>query len=302
MQFSVLQTRVAEELGLDATADATKIKSWINEAYKFLAGLREWPWMMKNGTVQSTADITSLTASVNAADTAVTLSATYATSLANDYYIQFSSSSDNWYLITAHTAGTSAVTISPAYAGSSNLSAGTCKIRRVFYSLASDADRIIDMYEAIQDRQLAYVDPRDLDGHFPDPTSTGTPQAYTLLGFDSNNYWRASFYPIPDATINVQYRYYRAVADLSADADVPALPAKWHQAIVFVALAMFGHPYIDDSRMQSAEMRAKQLVGEMLNQQSPIPDKHIVIQPWDTRGGSKPHGAQFPPDFPRYGR
>lgn len=299
MQFSVMQTHLAEETGLDVTADATKIKSWLNEAYRFLAGLREWSWMLKNGTVQTTADITSLTASVNAAATAVTLSATYASSLADDYYIQFSDTSDDWYLITAHTAGTDAVTISPAYNGSANLSAGTAKIRRVFYSLASDADRIIDMYEAIDDKQLIYVDPRDLDRQVPDPTSTGTPETYTLLGFDSSNQWRAHFYPIPDDNINVQYRYYRSIADLSADTDTPILPAKWHMGIVFTALAMFAHPYIDDSRMASAESRARQVVGEMMKQISPLPDKHTALQPWDNRGGRRALGATFPPEFGR---
>lgn len=297
MQLSVLVTRVAEETGLSATNDATKIKAWINEAYRFLAGLREWPWMLKNGTVQTVADITNLTASVNAAGTAVTLSAGPAQSLANDYYIQFSTS-DDWYLITAHTAAATACTISPGYTGSTNLTSGACTIRKVFYSLASDADRIVDMYEAIQDNKLVFVDPRDLDASFPDVTATGTPEAYTLLGFDSTNYWRASFFPIPDNKINVQYRYYRSITDLSADADVPALPSKWHMGIVFVALAMFGHPYIDDSRMQSAESRARQVVAEMVRQQSPIPDKHDAIQPWDKRAGNRIMRPQFPPDFP----
>ena len=298
MQLSVLVTRVAEETGLNATNDATKIKSWINEAYKFLAGLREWPWMLKNGTIQTVADITNLTASVNAAGTTVTLSAGPAQSLANDYMIQFATT-DDWYLITAHTAAATTCTISPGYTGATNLTSGACIIRKVYYSLASDADRIIDMYEAIQDRQLTYIDPRDLDASFPDPDTTATPEAYTLLGFDATNYWRTSFIPIPDAKINIQYRYYKAVAELSGDTDIPTLPAKWHQGIVFVALAMFGHPYCDDSRMSSAESRARQVVSEMVRQQSPTPDKHSVIIPWDQRGSSQQHGAQWPPNYPR---
>ena len=301
MQFSVLVTRVAEETGLSVTDDAAKIKSWINEAHRFLCGMREWAWMMGSGTIQTTADITNLTAAVDAGGTAVTLSSTVAGSLANDYWIQFSTS-DDWYAITAHTAGTDAVTISPAYVGSAALTADACTIRRVYYSAASTADRIIDMYEAIQDRQLVYVDPRELDRQVPDPSSTGTPTAYTILGFDSSNNWRLSFYPIPDTTMNIQYRYYKKTTDLTNDTDVPQLPEKWHMGIVFVALALFGHPYIDDSRMQSAEMRARQTVAEMVKQLSPHSDKHAVMQPWDSRGGRRIFGAQFPPDFPQYWR
>lgn len=301
MDFTSLKTRIAEETGLDVTNDATKLGVWVNESYRLLAGMREWPWLLKAGVVQTVADITSLTASVNAAGTTVTLSDTYATSLANDYYIQFSTT-DDWYLITSHTAATNSLTISPGYQGSSNLTSGACTIRRVFYSLASDVDRIIDMRQSITDKQLIYVDPRTFDRQLPDPTATGTPYCYTLLGLDSSRNWRANFYPIPDAKSNILYKYYQKITDLSGSTDTPLLPDKFHQAIVFTALAMFGHPYIDDSRMQGAERRAKMLVSEMLGQSSPIPDNHPVIQPWDQRGGTRKHGASWPPDFNPYGR
>lgn len=298
MDFTSLKTRVAEETGLDLTNDATKLGVWINEAYRFLAGMREWPWLLKQGTVQTVSDITTLTASVNAAATAVTLSSVYATSLANDYMIQFSTT-DDWYLISAHTAGTSAVTIATAYQGATNLTSGTCTIRKVYYSLASDTDRIINMREAVDDNSLVYVDPRTYDRQLPDPTATGTPQIYSLVGLDSSKYWRATFYPLPDAKVNIMYKYYQKITDLSGSTDTPLIPEKFHQAIVFTALAMFAHPYIDDTRMQSAERRAKMLVGEMVGQVSPVPDSHPIIGAWDQRGGSRPHGAQFPPEFGR---
>lgn len=298
MIFTNLKLRIAEETGLDTTADDTKLGAWTNEAYKYLAGMREWPWMLKAGIIQTTPDITTLTATVNAGATSVTLSATYATTLANDYMIQFSTT-DDWYLISAHTAGQATLTISPGYQASTNLVSGTCKIRRIYYSLASDVDRIVDMREAVNDRQLSYVDPRTLDNKLPDPTTTGTPYLFTLLGIDTSGYWRASFYPIPVAKTNIHYRYYQKITELSGGSDIPVLPEKFHQAIVFVALAMFGHPYIDDTRMQSAERRAKLMVGEMCGQISPISAAHPIIQPWDKRGGFKPHGAAWPPQYGR---
>jgi hypothetical protein len=256
---------------------------------------------MGSGVVQTTPEITTLTASVNAGGTAVTLSAAHAVSLANDYWIQFETS-DDWYPITAHTAATTAVTISPAYVGAANLTAGKCTIRRIYYSLDATADRVIDMYEAIQDRQLVFVDPRELDRQLPDPTATGTPNVYTLLGFDSASSWRANFYPIPDSKLNIHYRYYKKTTDMANDTDKPQLPEKWHSAIIFVALSLYGHAYVDDDRLRSAESRSRQLVGEMVRQISPLPDKHRVIQPWDHRGSRGTSGAQFPPDFPAYWR
>lgn len=302
MDFTSLKTRVAEETGLDLTNDATKLGVWVNEAYRFLAGMREWPWLMSSGVIQTVVDITSLTASVNAASTSVTLSATYTPSLADDYYIKFSTT-DDWYLITAHTAATATVTISPAYQGSSNLTSGTCTIRKVFYSLGSDVDRVIDMRQTVTDRELVYVDPRAFDRQLPDPSATGYPQVYTQLGLDSSRNIRVNFYPIPTAKTNILYKYYKKITDLSGSTDVPILPDKFHQAIVFTALAMFAHPYIDDTRMQSAERRAKMLVAEMVGQVSPIPNQHPVIQPWDSRGNSRlRHGAQWPDNYDPYRR
>lgn len=297
MNFTSLVTRVAEETGLDATADATKLGVWVNEAYRLIAGMREWPWMLSAATVQTTPDITTLTASVNAASTSVTLSATYATSLANDYMIQFTSTSDDWYLITAHTAGTSAVTIANGYTGSTNLSSGTCLIRRIYYSLATDVDRVIDMTQAITKEPLIFTDPREIDRILPDPTATGTPNTYSLVGFDSSNSWRAYFYPLPSAKINIQYRYYKRITDI-ATTENPLLPPKFHQAIVYVALAMFAHPYIDDTRMGNAERRARMLIEELTRELSASqPNRHPVIQPWDTRRRRNPLRPQFPPNY-----
>jgi hypothetical protein len=299
MKFSEIISRVAEELGLDATADATKIKAWINESYRFISGLRNWPWLLKNGIIQTTADITTGTASVNAGGTTVTLSAGPAASVATDYMIQFSDDSDNWYTITAHTAGATEATITPAFVGTANYDAGSYIIRRVFYSLASDADKIINMREAINDVMLSYVDPREFDRTIPDPTATAAvPYVYSLLGFDSSRQWRAYFYPIPSAVNNIAYRYYLKITDLSGNDDVPLMPETWHQAIVFVALAMYGHPYIDDSRMQMAEMRSRAMLSEMIKQISPMPDKFPIMQPWDQRS-TRVWGPQFPPEFPR---
>ena len=301
MDFLSLKTRIAEETGLDLTADATKLGVWVNESYRFLAGMKEWPWLLSAKAVQTVVDTTSLTASVNAAGTAVTLSATVTPTLANDYYIKFSTT-DDWYLITAHTAATDTLTISPGYQASTNLTSGTCTIRRVYYSLASDVDRVIDMRQTITDKELVYVDPRTFDRQLPDPSATGTPQVYTQLGLDSSRNIRVNFYPIPSAKTNILYKYYQRITDLSGSTDSPILPDKFHQAIVFTALAMFAHPYIDDTRMQSAERRAKMLVQEMVGQVSPIPNQHPVIQPWDQRGNARPFGAAWPSNFNPYGR
>jgi hypothetical protein len=300
VNFTSLKTRVAEETGLDTTDDDTKLGVWVNEAYRFISGLRQWPWLLKAGVVQTVTDITTGTVTISAGATTGTFSSAPSVSVANDYFIQFTTQSDDWYPITAHTASQTNFTIGNAFVGSTSYTAGTYICRKIYYSLASDVDtsQIVDMRQAITDNRLTYIDPPTFDGVLPDPTTTASaPYAYTILGVDSSFYPRAYFYPVATQKLNVHYRYFQKITDLSSGSDIPNLPEKWHTAIVFIALAMLGHPYIDDTRADSARIRAKALIDEMVRQVSPIPDRFNVIQPWDTRRPRRVFGVRFPDTF-----
>ena len=298
MQFSVIQTRVAEETGLNTTADATKIKAWINGAYQQLAGFFEWPWLLTNFTLQTVADKTALTATVAAGATAVTLSTTVAPTLAGNYMIQFTTESNNWYLISAHTTGQATLTLANAFVGAANYTSGVCKIRKVFYDLPSTVDRLIDLRQSITKLKIELVDSRTFDKIIPDPDNTGTPAYAYLTGMTSAGAWQLTFYPLPSAVINIQGRGYLNITELDGDTDVPLIPAKWHNVLIFLALALYGHDYIDDSRVQTAQARAKTLVAEMLKEYNPFPGEMHVIQPWDTRSPRGLMGVKLPANYP----
>jgi hypothetical protein len=309
MQFSIIQARVAQETGLSTVDDATMIKAWINGAYQQLSGFFEWPWLLTNFTMQTEADITNLTASVNAANASVTLNVapTPATkSLANFYMIQFTDTTqgatNDWYLVSAHTANTTAVTISVPYVGITNYTAGTCTIRRVFYSLPTNIDRLRDLRQSITKLKIELIDSQTFDKIVPDPNNTGTPTYAYLSGMVGSGAalgaWQLSLYPLPSAVINIQGRGYITVTELSADGDIPLLPVKWHNALVFLALALYGHDYIDDTRVQSAMSKSKEIMTEMLKEFNPFPGELHVIQPWDTRTPRGLLGVRLPSNYP----
>ena len=296
MDFSVIQSRVAQETGLSTTDDATMIKAWINGAYQQLSGFYEWPWLATNFTVQTEADITTLTASVNAAGTSVTLSAapTPSTkSLATYYMIKFTGTggSSDWYKISAHTANTTAVTIDTPFAGTATYTTSACTIRRVHYYLPVTVDRLRDLRQSITKDKVELVDSQTFDKMIPDPDATGTPRYAYLTGMvtsgTNQGAWQFSLYPLPSAVINLQGRGYSVVTELSAAGDIPLLPPKWHNALVFLALALYGHDFIDDSRVQSALARSKEVISEMVKECNPFPGEMHVIQPWDTRSSGR---------------
>lgn len=299
MQLSDIRTRVAQEAGLSATNDATMINAWINGAYQQLSGFYPWPWLLTNFTIQTEADITTGTASVNAGSTSVTLSSGPSSSVATNYMIQFTDTSNDWYYISAHTASSTSLTLANAFAGTSNYTAGSYIIRRVFYSLPTDLDRLIDLRQSITNLKLEGVEAATFDKLVPDPSSVGTPIYYYLTGMTSANVWQVGFFPTPSAIINIQGRGLKTITEMSSDSDQPLVPAKWHNALVFLALALYGHDYIDDSRVESARSRAKEIVSEMVEQSNPIPGKMTVIQPWDTRVPRSPLSLNLPTNYPR---
>lgn len=302
MNLTALIARVANETGLDTTTDATMITAWLNQAYQQVSGAFNWPWLLTNSTMQTEADITTGTATINAGATTGTLSVAPSGSVATNYQIQFTDQSDNWYLITVNNTPFTSFTIDVPFVGTSNYTAGSYIIRRVFYTTPTGTDRIINMRQTITDVEIPCIDVRDYDRILPDPQNTGTPVYYYLTGMTSAGLWQVGFDPVPSAVINIQVRAYKKITELSTGTDEPLIPVKWHNILVFMALALYGHEYIDDTRLQSARQRATELLREMEMNYSPTPDRAPIIQPWDQRVQRPPFGAlRFPPNFPSNG-
>lgn len=298
MDYTTLQTRVAQEAGMDLTQDSSIVGAWVNGAYQHISGVFNWPWLIKTGTIQTVADITTGTVAVSAGGQALTFSSGPAVSVANDYWIQFTTSAD-WYPISAHTAASTSATISIPYVGTSAYSS-TYILRKIFYSLPSDLDRVDEIRQAITKQKLEYIDYRTFHRYIADPTASYTPIYYSMIGLDASQYWRIGLYPTPNAVINLQLLYYQKITELSATSDTPLIPAKWHNVVVWGALALYGHDFIDDTRVQTATRRFSNGMEEMLAHYNAAPDQRTVIQPWDTRTKLGILPIRFPSDFPEY--
>lgn len=301
MDLQTLRSRIAEQVGISTSISGqnTRYNSWINETYKKLASEANWPWLLKRDVIQTVTDITTGTVSISAGDTALTFSSGPAASVANDYRIRFSDT-DDWYDISAHTAGATSATLADAYLGDSAISAGTYTLRKYFYSLPSDVDRIVFMVQARNNQKLDYRDYRDLKSIIPDSESTGKPRIFSINQLDSSNNWQATFHPFPDAKMNIDMWYYRTITELSADSDTPIFPAKWHQVLVHGALAFFGWSQRNDTRRNESMANYTRMVEDMQRSMVPSTDRLTVITPWDRRlqgGNGRFLAPQFPSEF-----
>jgi len=260
--FLVLQQELADRLvayDQTVTADATKLKRWLNLAQQYICGKRIWPFQFAEEIIQTVVDYTTGTVTVAAAGTTVTASATITDSKANQY-IQFASSND-WYKITAHTAGTDTLTISPA-AISANTSA-EYTIRKLLYTTTTPLIQILDMKQLVTPARLISLSPRETDFLVPLYYDAGTPYYYIMSSPNSSGTPQFSFINSPDSVMNIMIRGIQKLTDMSADADVSLIPVPWHDALVNIA-AYFGFQGLDDNRA-ATELKVGELRIEDMN-------------------------------------
>lgn len=264
-----MQQELSDRLGaFDQTVsgDATKLKRWINLAQQDICARQNWPFMYYHEIIQTVTDITTGTAAVAVAGTTVTLTSGPAPSC-TDWFIRFGSDS-NWYRVTAHTAGATTLTISPAYGGVSNLTAETFKLRKLFYATSTPLDSILDIKKMAPGRFLESANARDTDVFLPLYWDSGAVYKYMSSVPDSTGGLRISFLYSPSAVENLQVRGIKKLADLSGDSDVSIIPSRWHSAIVDLG-AFYGFSALNDARATVFYQRSQQVVDDMLATYAP---------------------------------
>src|SRR6185369_8156270 len=152
--FLQLQQELGAQVGLDQTVSSqeTLLKRWINNAQQTILRAYEWPFLRSPTplVIQTVTDITTGTVATTAASTTITFSSAPSVSVAGRF-IQTSSSND-WYKITAHTAATTTATLE--IAAIYTAAAATYTVRKFYYSTSSSVDRIIQIFQDVQPYQL----------------------------------------------------------------------------------------------------------------------------------------------------
>lgn len=293
--FLVLQQELADRLGAydqTITADATKLKRWLNLAQQYICGKRKWPFMLATEIVQTVADYTTGTCTVAAAGTTVTFSATITPSKAN-HYIQFASSKD-WYLITAHTTGTNSATISPAAIAVNTAAAYT--IRKLHYTTTTPMIQILDMKQVVSPANLIPMSALESDFFLPLYYGAGQVRQYIMSVPNSSGTQQFSLFNSPDSVLNIMVRGVKALTDMSADADISLVPVPWHDALVNIA-AFYGFQGLDDTRAKDEFAAGNFRIEDMKTNYQHDPNRHRVMNAVDESFSEL--GWSFPPyNFP----
>lgn len=309
LTFLQQRTDLASMTGMSASDAAQKalIDRAINEAIKEIHSKADWPWTLDRQVVQTVADKTDGTVDVAAGGTAVSGASTAFASADVGKYIQFEDSND-WYKITA-VSSTTSLTIEKPYAGTSALDDATYKIRQFYYSLDSTAEKILSVIQADSPRKVCAVDFRDFDRKRPFGESTGNPYLYFLFGRDSSDNLRFGLYPYADSIINLEIRYKKKPAVLSADTDTPDSPERYDNVIFYTALkrlllksSLKADGTRDLSAFIAAKNEAKELLAQMMAEaMGDQDDETVVVDSIESRVNHGP-SIWLPEQFDSRGR
>lgn len=303
--FLTLQQELAAQVGLDQTisSQATLLKRWINNAQQIILRTYEWPFL-RNPTplvIQTVPDYSTGTVITTAGSTSITFSTAPKDVNGNNVsvsgrFIQTSSSND-WYRITAHTSGTTTATLE--IAAINTAAAATLTIRKMYYSTTTSVDRIIQVWQDVLPYQMLESSPEYFQSFNPGFLASGPPRICLVAGVDSTGAPQFRLWPNPDAVINLRIDYFPTATDLVADADVSIIPAKWHTTTLLEGATQYGFKFLDDSRYDRFQLFAA-MIEEMRGEYEISLHRHRVMTSIDNQpvGGNLGY-MPLPFNYPR---
>lgn len=309
MNFLTLQQELAAQTGLDQTvsSQATLLKRWINSSQQMILRAFEWPFLRSPNplVIQTVVDITAGTVATTAGSTSITFSTAPVDSNGNNVsvsgrFIQTSSSKD-FYRITAHVSGATAATIE--IAAISTAAAATYVVRKFYYATSTNVDRIIQVFQDVLPYQLIETTPEYFQSFNPGFLSSGTPRIYCMAGIDSSTGSgtpQFRLWPNPDAVINLRIDYLTVATDMSADGDVSVIPAKWHTTTLLEGAKAQGFSFLDDSRYGGSVQLFDVMIEEMKTEYENSLHRHRVMTSADNQpvGGNLGY-MPLPFNYPR---
>lgn len=294
--FLVLQQELASQVGLDQTisAQATLLKRWLNNAQQVILRSFEWPFLRSPTplVIQTVPDITSGTVATTAGSTSITFSTAPKDVNGNNVsvlgrYIQTVSSSD-WYKVTAHTSGTTSATLE--IEAINTAAAATFIVRKIYYSTSTSVDRIIQVFQDVLPFQLQETTPEYFQSFNPGfLSSASTPMVYCMAGIDSTGAPQFKLWPNPSSVINLRIEYFTVATDMTADANVSVIPAKWHTTVLVEGAKAQGYSFLDDARYANSVTLFASGIEQMKQEYEIGLHRHRVM----TSADNQPVGTTF---------
>lgn len=240
VDFQDIYTAVSEaiQVATTNTADLNKIKRFINIVYlNKVVPHKRWWWLRNHTDLNILVEITAGTVSVVQDSASANLSSTIASSVTGYYFL--ADGDDEIYEISAHTAGTAALTLGANYIEATDATSSYA-LWKYKYALPANAKEVISVYRDDRIEPLEAVGIRDFRARVAqNPKKEGPPEIYTTTDFDSSGNREIWIYPAKDDERHLLHVDYIQEADaLDADADLPLMPVEDRSILYLGALEM----------------------------------------------------------------
>ncbi len=250
--FSDLVRAIRNELKIQSTdvESINRIKQTINMMYiDEIVPFKRWWWLTGSSDVQTIPFYADGTANVSPTSTTVTLSVAPPT--ANGSYKDYYFSTDDYdevYTISAHTAGSTTITLSKPFTNSLN-TAVAFKIWTDKIGLPTDLREAIEIrhdFMRMPMRGVGFQELRKLISS--SPKANGRPSEYNVTDYrdptpndgetETDRYRILQIYPsISDKTVTMHVDYVREAIWLDDDSDEPLMPVEDRVVLFYGALS-----------------------------------------------------------------
>ena len=296
MNFLTMQQELSDRVGsYDETdsSDSTKIKRWLNLAVQDVCSRQNWQFLEYHEIIQGVPDITTGTVTISTNSTALTFSSAPSVSV-TDYFIQFADT-DNWYRISSHTASSTSATLSNAFGGSSNITAGAYTLRKLWYATSTPLDSIIYIKDTVNGKELTDLSPLVSDLLYPLYYDQGTPNGFIASIPNSSGGIRISFVDSPSEKTNFQVKGIAKLSDMSSDSDTSLIPTRWHSTVLDMA-AFYAFSSVGDPRATNFYNKAEKGIQSMAETFSYSLGRHRVVRSLEDNLQTGP-AYSLPPEY-----
>lgn len=250
--FADLVRAIRNELKIQEgdTESINRIKQTLNMQYiNEIVPHKRWWWLQGSVDVRTIQFLENGTASVTPGSASVTLSV--ATPLASGSLVGYYFSVNNYdeiYTISAHTANTTAITLSSPFTGTLNATANY-KIWTDKLALPTDLRECVEVrhdFMRVPMEGRGYQEFRKLLSS--GPKSSGRPSYYNVIDFkdptpltdetEADRYRQIQIYPsLLNETVTLHIDYVKEVAALDDDTDEPLMPIEDRVVLYYAALS-----------------------------------------------------------------
>ena len=211
--------RMNRETG-DHPPDPILSMDWLQSRYASALERAAWPFLLKEATFQTVAEITAGTVTVTDGSATVTETTSNAngwSSAVEGRFFRRDGDSEFYEISTFTNSNPDTLTLARNYEGASGTVIGY-KIFQRLYSLGSDVREVSWMSVIDSPTRMEKSSVQEFDRAFLNRPQVGSPPTFWApLGRDSSNVMRIEIYPIPDEVHGILYHYVQTTPTLKAD-------------------------------------------------------------------------------------